>query len=162
MTPNHRLSLIYFQDGLVYTCPHTYEPPLHLFRLSLTAESSPRWLLWRRSRDTSPRAPPSKTTGQPRAASNQSQAGLLNLPWYEYHFQGGTLFRLLITSFFLISSHPRHGVSAGNWTQKPAGQPKTQTHTQVGYVFNNSQRVPWLSTDIRCSIFVSSLITKMF
>ena len=111
------------------------------FRLSLTTESSPRWLLWKRSRDISPRAPPSKTTGQPRAASNQSQAGLLNLPWYEYHFQGGTLFRLLITSFFLISSHPRHGVSAGNWTQKPAGQPKTQTHTQVGYVFNNTRRV---------------------
>ena len=158
MTPNYRQSLILIQDGLVNTCPLACEPPLHLCRFSITTESSLRWLPWRRSRDTSPRAPPSKTTGQPRAASNQSQAGLLTLPQYVYHFQGGTLFRLLITSYFLISSHPRHGVSAGNWTQKPAGQPKTQTHTQVGYVFNNSQRVPGLSTDIRCSIFVSSLI----
>ena len=39
----------------------------------------------------------------------------------------GQLWELsVIFSLFL-----RHGVSAGNWTQKPAGQPKTQTHTQV-------------------------------
>ena len=64
--------------------------------------------------------------GQHRASCKQVTLDLkyLNLPlWYiVYIYPRGE---------FVNIFHLRHGVSAGNWTQKPAGQPKTQTHTQV-------------------------------
>jgi len=47
------------------------------------------------------------------------------------HFPSGTTFEDYWPAKGSIEPvASRHGVSAGNWTQKPAGQPKTQTHTQ--------------------------------
>merc|ERR1719192_940784 len=48
------------------------------------------------------------------------------------HFPSGTTFEDYWPAKGSIEPvASRHGVSAGNWTQKPAGQPKTQTHTQM-------------------------------
>jgi len=47
------------------------------------------------------------------------------------HFPSGTTFEDYWPAKGSIEPvASRHGVSAGNWTQKPAGQPKAQTHTQ--------------------------------
>jgi len=47
------------------------------------------------------------------------------------HFPSGTTFEDYWPAKGSIEPvASRHGVSAGNWTQKPAGQPKTQTHAQ--------------------------------
>merc|ERR1712127_770244 len=47
------------------------------------------------------------------------------------HFPSGTTFEDYWPAKGSIEPvASRHGVSAGNWTQKPAGQPKTQSHAQ--------------------------------